>query len=140
LTDLVNRKQDSGRYAGAADPELQTGGISIDQDAYTTGLDRIYDVKGMDRVYVEIKNTGGTNSLTYTIQKSRKEFTLLTELVDADFDQTVLDDTDVAFGVTDPHNITDVASEITAIRIRIKRTTAGQSTTMAGIFSATSRS
>lgn len=116
------------------DPVLQTGAIAINQDAYTAGLDRIYDVRGLRNMYVEIQNTGGTNGLTYKIEKARKNFTLLTDLVDADFNKDVKADTNVAFGANDTNSIIDISPETTAIRIRVKRQAAGNDTTLAGIL------
>lgn len=115
------------------DPVLQTGAIAIDQDAYTAGLDRIYDVRGLRNMYAEIRNTGGANGLTYTIEKARKSFTDITTLVDADFDKVIKADTNVAFGANDPNSIVDISPETTAIRIRVKRQAAGLDTTLAGI-------
>ena len=77
------------------DAVLQAGGIAIDQDAYTAGLDRIYDVKGLKDMHIEIKNTGSTNDLTFKIEKARKQVTDVGTLVDADFDSDILGNTDV---------------------------------------------
>ena len=118
------------------DSVLEAGGITINQDAYTSGLDRIYDVRGMRNMHVEIKNTGGTNGLTYKIEKARKSFTALTSLVDADFDKDLKADTNVAFGADNVNDYIDISPESTAIRIRIKRQTSGQDTTLAGFVSA----
>lgn len=98
MTDLTIRKR--GPISGNsqyADAELQTGGIDVDQDAYTAGLDRIYNVKGLDNMHVEIKNTGIIeNGLTYRIDKARNEVLTLSALVDADFDEEIKADTNVA--------------------------------------------
>ena len=118
------------------DKVLEAGGIAIDQDAYSSGLDRIYDVKGLKNMHVEIENTGGANGLTYKIEKARKDFTDVSTLVDADFDQDIKADTNVAFGTTILDDIADISPETTAIRIRIKRQTSGNDTTLAGIVSA----
>lgn len=123
-----------------ADALLQTGAIAVDQDNYSTDpdstvLDRVYNVKGLDNMHVEIKNTGGTNGLTYKIQKAKVEFKTISTLVDADFDEEIKADTIVAFGATDITNIVSISPAITAIRILIKRQTAAQDTTLAGIVS-----
>ena len=115
------------------DATLQTGNITIDQNAYTTGLDRIYDVRGLQKMNVKIKNTGGVNGLTYKIEKTRKQFTDdASSLVDAAFDEDIKGDTNVAFGANDLTPIIDISPASTAIRIRVKRQTAGLDTTMAG--------
>ncbi len=133
---LVLRKK--GPYSGNSqwyDKALEAGAITIDQDAYSAGLDRIFDVKGLNNMYVEIQNTGGANGLTYKIEKARKEFTDITTLVDADFNKDIKADTNVAFGANDANIIVDISPESTAIRIRVKRQAAGLDTTLAGIAS-----
>ena len=136
MTDLTSRKH--GPIALGAvlhDAVLTAGAIDVNQDAYSTGLDRVYDVRGLANMHIEIENSGGTNGLTYTIQKARLDFDLITELVDADFDVDLLADTNVAFGTTDIQDVVDLSPETTAIRIRIKRQTSAQDTTLAGIVS-----
>lgn len=95
MTILTQRAKgansDSG---GSADAALQTGNITIDKDAYDATLDRIYDVKGLANMIVEIVNTG-SNPLTFKIENARKEFTQVSELVDADFNRDILGNTDV---------------------------------------------
>ena len=76
------------------DAALQTGAIAIDQDAYSAGLDRVYNVEGLNNMHVEIKNTG-SNPLTFKIEKARKQVEDVSTLVDADFDKDVLGNTDV---------------------------------------------
>ena len=117
------------------DSVLQTGGIAIDQDAYTAPLDRRYDVRGLRNMYVEIQNTGVANGLTYKIEKARKSFAKESDLVDADFNKDIKADTNVAFGADDINIIIDISPETTAIRIRVKRQAAGLDTTLAGIVS-----
>ncbi len=126
-----------GAFSGNSsyyDKALQTGAIAIDQDAYSAGLDRIYDVKGLKNLHVEIENTGGANGLTYKIERATKEIAT-SLLADADFDKDIKADTNVAFGATVVDDIIDLSPESTAIRIRVKRQTAGQDTTLAGIVS-----
>lgn len=76
---------------------LQVGGIVIDQDNYSDALDRIYDVKGMKNMVAEIKNNGA-NGLTFKIDKAKKEFIDINTLVDGDFDEDIVSDTNVAKG------------------------------------------
>ena len=137
MTTLTQRTKGSNSDSVALhDAVLETGGIAIDQDAYTVGLDRRYDVKGLKNMHVETENTGGTNGLTYKIEKARKAFVKESDLVDADFDEDIKADTNVAFGVTTLDDIVDISPETTAIRIRYKRQTTGLNTTLAGIVSA----
>lgn len=139
MTVITLVLKNKGKYSGNSsyhDKALEAGAITIDQDAYTAGLDRIYDIKGLQNMHVEIENTGGTNGLTYKIEKARKEFIDDgSSLVDADFDQVILANTNVAFGTTNIQDIVDISPETTAIRISIKRQTSGNDTTLAGIVS-----
>jgi len=110
LTDLTSRGAGgNSKNSVLSDVVLQTGGITINQDSYDSSLDRIYDVKGLVNMHVEVENTGGTNGLTYKIEKARKEFANITTLVDADFDQDILADTNVAFGTTNIQDIIDIS-------------------------------
>jgi hypothetical protein len=100
MTDLT--QNNLGAYSRApifGDPVLQTGGILIDQDAYTAALTYTYDVRGLNEAYFEVNNEGSpANSLDYTIEKCRKNFTNLTDLVDGDFDEDAKAETAVASG------------------------------------------
>ena len=136
MTILTQRARGANSdTGGVADAAIQTGGITINQDAYDSSLDRIYDVKGLQNMYVEIKNTGGANGLTFKIEKARAEFTEVSELVNADFDEEIKGDTNVAFGANDMTTISLISPEITAIRVRIKRQTASNDTTLGGFVS-----
>ena len=87
------------RVATYFDEDLETGGnITIDQDDYTTLLDRVYPVKGRKNMHAEIENTGLDNGLTYRIEGASKEFRALTDLVDADFTNEIKADTNLAGG------------------------------------------
>jgi len=119
------------------DKALEAGAIAVDQDNYSTTpdstvLDRVYNVKGLDNMPVKINNTGGTNGLTFTIVATSKEFENITELVEADFDNEIVADTNVAFGASSVQDIIDISPQSTAIRIKIKRETAGLDTILAG--------
>lgn len=113
------------------DPNLQTGNILIDQDNYDSSLDRIYDVNELDDMHIKIKNTGGANGLTYTVQITSKEVQDLNTLVDADF-TTLKGDTNVAFGTDSQTDIVNISPQTKAVRVRIKRQAAGNDTTLAG--------
>lgn len=133
MTVLTQRGKGANSSNGALyDAVLESGGITINQDAYTSGLDRVYDVKGLSNMVVEIQNTGGANGLTFKIEKARKEYSDITTLVDADFDEDILGDTNVAFGANSVQDIIDLSPQSTAVRIRVRRQTAGMDTTLAG--------
>ena len=77
------------------DSALQTGAITINQDSYTSGLDRIYDVRGFTSMHIEIENNHASNGLTYKIENARASFDLVSSLGDSDFNQDILGNTDV---------------------------------------------
>lgn len=137
MTEIIFLERETSPYTRAPvffDSALQDGGIDINQDAYTTGLDRLYDIRGMSNMHAEIINSGGSNGLTYTIEKASKEFTDINNLVDADFSE-IKPDTNVANSSSDVSDIIDITPESTAIRIRLKRQSAGQDTTLEGTVS-----
>lgn len=103
MTDLTIRERGpisaNSQYADAL---LQAGLIAVNQNDYSTDpdstvLDRVYNVKGLVNMHVEIENTGIIeNGLTYRIENARKEFKTISTLVDADFDEEIKADTNVA--------------------------------------------
>ena len=104
---VLRLKGFASRQATYHDKVLEdAGNITINQDAYTAGLDRVYDVKGLKNMHVEIKNTGLVNELTYKIEKARKEFDTPATLVDGDFDEDVKGNTNVPIGVNASGTIT----------------------------------
>lgn len=129
---LQRRRGAFSRKTAYQDTDLQTGGIAIDDDNFTPGLDRVYDVRGLASMHVEIENTGA-NGLTFTIEAARKEFSDISTLVDADFDLVLVPDTNVGAGTKNNQNIIAISPESTVIRIRIKRQSAGQDAELAGI-------
>jgi len=89
------------------DKVLEDGGnITINQDSYVAALDRVYNVKGLKSVHVEIVNSGATNGLTFKIEKARKEFTDIATLADADFNQNILANTNVLASVVATGTVT----------------------------------
>jgi hypothetical protein len=115
-----------------ADPLLLAGGIAVDQDAYTAGLDRIYDIKGIKDIYILIQNTHATNGLTYKVQQTRAEFSNISTLVDGDFSDGFVAEANVAALAEAESTITRASAEVTAIRIRVKRQTASNDATLKG--------
>lgn len=119
MTILVDRAIGTNSLTGAKhDAVLQTGGITVNQDSYVAALDRTYNVKGLTDMYVEIENTGATNGLTFKIENARKEFTAISELVDADFNQNIVANTNVAAGVFATGTVT-LASVLAADTVTI---------------------
>jgi len=96
LTILTTRAKGSNSDTGSRhDATLEAGSITINQDGYDATLDRIYDVKGLENMHVEIQNTHATNGLIYKIEKARKEFTEVGEVVTGDFNKDILGNTTV---------------------------------------------
>lgn len=136
LTDLVRRFPATNKQSFqpvSADPPLEVGAILIDQDAYTDGLERRYDVRGFANMHLEISNDGA-NGLTYSLGKASKEVDDVSTLVDADFTD-LLTDFDVASGIVDVRDLIGISPESTSIRIQIRRQTSGQDTTLSGVAS-----
>jgi len=131
---LQRRRGANSRKSTYQDTLLQTGGIAVDQDAYTSGLDRIYDVKGLQNMHIEIENTGA-NSLDFRIELAKKEFSDISTLVDADFGSVLIPDTAVGAASKTSNNIVEISPESTALRIRVRRTSAGQDAELKGIVS-----
>jgi len=93
------------------DKVLEDGGnITVNNDSYTALLDRVYNVKGLSNMHVEITNSGATNGLIYRIEKCRKEFTDISTLVDADFDALILANTIVGISVPATGTVTLVTA------------------------------
>jgi len=99
------------------DVVFEAGAITIDQDAYSAGLDRTYDVRGFKNMHIEITNTG-SNPLTYKIEKARKNFTLLTTLSFTDFNKDIQGNTDVLANVAASGTVT-LASVLAADTVTI---------------------
>lgn len=99
MADLVQRlKGPNARTVTYHDKVLEDGpDIVINDDDYSSTTDRIYDVKGLNAMHIEVQNTG-ENGLTFKIESARKEFTDVATLVDGDFDDDILADTNVVGG------------------------------------------
>jgi len=133
---VLRQSRNTVRTGVYHDKDLEdAGNITINNDNYVAAQDRVYNVKGFRNMNIKIENTGGTNGLEYTIEGSSDEFDKVSELQDADFDDVIKADTVVAFGDTVRDDVIDISPQSTAIRIRIKRETAGQDTTLQGIVS-----
>ena len=112
---------------------------AVSNDNYSTTPDsgfndRVYDVRGLSALYAEIHNTDSTNSLRWKVMKARKNFTQLSDLVDADFVEEKAEAT-VTNGNRDDNSVIRVDSEITALRIMLRNAVAAQSVDCRGIFS-----
>jgi len=99
MSDLVQRlKGPNSREVTFHDAVLAAAlPITINQDNYVAALDLVYNVKGLKAMHVDVQNTG-EDGLTFKIESARKEYTLLTSLVDGDFNNDLLADTNVVGG------------------------------------------
>ena len=96
--------------------------LTIDNAAYATAQDRLYDVKGLEEIWAQFENTGA-NSIDMTIEKTHKEFTDIADLVDADFEDEVAEAPIAAAAKSIAFTKTQLTPEITALRFRFKETT-----------------
>jgi len=119
---LVPKKR--GKYSGNSiwfDKTTEDTALVVDNAAFDSAQDLIYDVKGLDQAFVQFLNSGA-NSIDMLIEKSTKEFTDLTTLVDADFVQEVAVAAIVASALSVAFTKTDISPEITALRFRFRET------------------
>jgi len=124
MTTIVLVKKQKGASSGVSvyhDKALAETALVVDNAAYGAAFDRVYDVKGLNDWFISIKNTGA-NSIDMLIEKSHKEFTDISTLVDADF----LTETAEAVITAAGRSVADIRAlvtpEITALRIRFKET------------------
>jgi hypothetical protein len=117
---------------------FDTTGVAVDDDAYDTGtfVDRDYEVRGFLDMAIVLVNIG-LNGITYTVQEARKDFDSIdTDLVDADF-TNVVGHTDVnipASSESASYILIRLSADVTAVRLRARRTLAGQSSTLQGFI------
>lgn len=112
---------------------IHTTGVAVDDDAYNTGTfkDRDYDLRQYDGFMIKLENLGA-NPVDYTILSTTKDFENLDiDLVDADFSETEIATTPIATTVKSAtYSHIRVVAELTAVKLRCKRTTAGLSSTI----------
>ena len=121
------------------DPVIEAGGILVNDAAFQVVSDRIYDVRGLTNIYIELENEGApANGITYVIQQATRNYPLQTP-PDADFV-----DIDAEAGLASGAKITknifrnSVDSNlITAIRIRVKETIGAATANYKGVVSGT---
>ena len=134
MTKLVQRKKGDNVFTVSFHDKPFSQGILIDDDNYGT-LDRIYDTKGIETMFIKLSNIGA-NPINYVIEGTQVEFTNLSDLVDGDFTKTLEADNTISPGLSQEFTEDLMGPEITALRIRLRRTNAGQSSTVLGIVSA----
>jgi len=127
MTAIIMVVKKEGEYSGNSiyhDKALADTALVVDNAAYGTAFDRLYDMKGLKEWFFSIKNTGA-NSIDMLVEKAHKEFTDITTLVDADFLQETAEAAIVSSGRSIPNAKVQVTPEITALRIRFKESTGG---------------
>lgn len=111
MTNLTQNRGPATDRLLLFDAALQTGNILINQNDYDSSLDRIYEVRGLSNLHVEIENSGQTEEgLIYRIENARKVVESITNLVDADFDEELKADTTVIAGALALGTVTCVSA------------------------------
>jgi len=124
MTEIQLVPKQKGAFSGNSvyhDKAIADTALVVDNAAYATAFDRLYDVKGLEEIWAQFENTGA-NSIDMTIEKSHKEFTDITTLVDADFEDEVAEAAIVAAAKSVVFTKTQLTPEITALRFRFKET------------------
>lgn len=134
MTKLVQRKKGDNVFTVSFHDKPFSQGILIDDDNFGS-LDRIYDTKGIETMFIKLSNIGA-NGVTYLIEGTQVEFTNLTDLTDGDFTKTLEAQANIAPAANVEFTEDLMGPEITALRIRLQRQSAGQDTTVIGIVSA----
>lgn len=127
MTAITLVQKQKGAYSGNSiyhDKALADTALVVDNAAYATAFDRLYDVKGLEEMWAEFTNTGA-NSIDMLIEKTHKEFTDITDLVDADFETEVAEAAIAAAVTSTAFSKTQLTPEITALRFRFKETAGG---------------
>lgn len=134
MTKLVQRKKGDNVFTVSFHDKPFSQGVLIDDDNFGS-LDRIYDTKGIETMFIKLSNIGA-NGITFVIEGTQVEFTLLSALVDGDFTKTLEANNIISAGQSVEFTEDLMGPEVTAVRIRMRRSNAGQSSTMLGIVSA----
>lgn len=127
MTEIQLVPKQKGAFSGNSvyhDKAIADAALVVDNGTYDAAHDRLYDVKGLEEIWARFKNTGA-NSIDMTIEKSHKEFTDITTLVDADFEEQVAEAAIAAAAKSTVFSKTQLSPEITALRFRFKETTPG---------------
>lgn len=127
MTEIQLVPKQKGAFSGNSvyhDKAIADAALVVDNATYDAAHDRLYDIKGLEEIWARFKNTGA-NTIDMTIEKSHKEFTDITTLVDADFEDEVAEAPIVAAAKSVVFTKTQLTPEITAIRIRFKEAVGG---------------
>jgi len=127
MVDIVLVKKAKGASSGVSvyhDKGIADTALVVDNAAYGAAFDRIYDVKGLKEWFFSFLNDGA-NSIDMLVEKSHKEFTDISTLVDADFLQETAEAAIASSARSVANAKSLVTPEITALRIRFKETAGG---------------
>jgi len=134
MVDVVLVKKKKGASSGVSvyhDKAIADTALVVDNAAYSAAFDRIYDVKGLKDWWFQFENTGA-NSIDMLVEKSHKEFTDISTLVDADFVTETAEAAIASSALSVANAKALVTPEITALRIRFKETAGGSPGTALG--------
>jgi len=134
VTKLVQRKKGDNVFNVSFHDKVFSGGLAVNDISFGN-VDRIYDSKGLETMFIKLSNIGA-NGIKYLIDASQVEFTNLSDLDDDDFTKT-LEAQAVIAAAGDVEFTEDLLGpEITAVRIRLAIALTALNSTVVGIVSA----
>lgn len=134
MTKLVQRKKGDNVFNVSFHDKVFSGGLAVNDISFGN-VDRIYDSKGLETMFIKLSNIGA-NGIKYLIDASQVEFTNLSDLDDDDFTKT-LEAQAVIAAAGDVEFTEDLLGpEITAVRIRLAIALTALNSTVVGIVSA----
>ncbi len=134
MTELYQRTGQHSNRSERHDPELENG-ITVNQNGYGSFTDRVYDVRGFDGVFVQIKNVDDDHPIDYQFDIASKNYDNVDDLIEADF-ETETATTELDTGETINKEYIRITPRITALRVRLRRGTSNQNADITGIVSA----
>jgi len=134
LTKLVQRKKGDNVFTVSFHDKVFSGGLAVNDISFGN-VDRIYDTKGLETMFIKLSNIG-VNGVKYIIQGTQIEFTNLSDLVDADFTKTLEAQAVIAGGGDVEFTEDLMGPEVTAVRIRLAIALTALTSTVVGIVSA----
>lgn len=134
MTKLVQRKKGDNVFTVSFHDKVFSGGLAVNDISFGN-VDRIYDTKGLETMFIKLSNIG-VNGVKYIIQGTQIEFTNLSDLVDADFTKTLEAQAVIAGGGDVEFTEDLMGPEVTAVRIRLAIALTALTSTVVGIVSA----
>ena len=115
------------------DPGLIGAAIVIDDAAYLSAVDRVYDVRGVKQFSFSITNKDGANSITWRLQQTEDpvpESGDMTGVTWVDIDAEAA----LAAGITAKKEFTRTTLLLPAVRLQVKETSGGSDASFNGRF------